>query len=190
MPTPLATWKALEAAGASVVYRPVSLADVRDAEAALSFSFPPSYVELVTSAGAPALPPRAVPGLDPTLAWNLPYAVLTPSEAVQLTTDWRTSDVVADPEMFEDPTSSPRLSAMLSRAVFFQLQTDPNDAFVFLVGPGGAEPQVADFAHDYLEELDWAQAPSARGPVWTSFATLTEHLAAEIRRDRDSSRRS
>lgn len=111
--------------------------------------------------------------------------MLTPSEAVQLTTDWRTSDVVADPEMFEDPTSSPRLSAMLSRAVFFQLQTDPNDAFVFLVGPGGAEPH-----HDYLEELDWAQAPSARGPVWTSFATLTEHLAAEIRRDRDSSRRS
>lgn len=188
MSTPLATWKALEAAGAFVVYRPVSPADVRNAEAALSFTFPPSYVELVTSVGAPALAPRAVPGLDPTLAWNLPFAVLTPSEAVQLTTDWRTSDVVADPNMFDDPTSSPRLSAMLSSAVFFQLQADPNDAYVFLAGPGGAEPHVADFTHDYLEELDWTQAPTAGGPVWTSFATLTEHLAAKIRRDLDSSR--
>ncbi len=188
MSTPLATWKALEAVGVSVVYRPVSLADVRDAEAALSFGFPPSYVELVTSVGAPALSPRAVPGLDPTLAWNLPYAVLTPSEAVQLTTGWRTSDVVADPEMFDDPASSHRLSMMLRGAVFFQLQNDPNNAFVFLTGPSAAEPQVADFTHDYLEELDWAQAPSLRGPVWNSFATLTEHLAAEIRRDLDSSR--
>jgi hypothetical protein len=183
MRSPLATWKSLEASGAAVVYRPVAPADLSEAEAALGFAFPPSYVELVTSVGAPALSARAVPGLDLTSAWNLPYAVLTPGEAVQLTTDWRTSDVVSDPEMFDDPASSSRLSASLSSAVFFQLHDDPNDAFVFLVGSEGVEPQVADFAHDYLEELDWTRAPSADGPVWTSFATLTEHLAAKIRRE-------
>jgi hypothetical protein len=171
------SWRAVEAAGVQVQYRPVTAAEVSAAEAALGCVLPASYVELVTSVGAPSLLPLGESDLS--TAWNLPFAVLTPAEIVELTTDWRTSDVVSDPEMFEEPESSERVAAQLAQAVFFQLQDDPNNAFVFLLGSGD-EPRVADFAHDYLEELDWDADPTPDGPVWDSFSALSEHLVTLI----------
>ena len=173
----LESWRAIAAAGIEVIYRPVTPDEVSQAEAELGWSLPASYVELVLSVGAPALVPRGE--ADTAKAWNLPFAVLTPAEIVELTTEWRTSDVVSDPEMFEEPESSERVAAQLANAVFFQLQDDPNNAFVFLLGTGD-EPQVADFAHDYLEELDWDAEPAEDGPVWESFAALSRSLVSQI----------
>jgi hypothetical protein len=174
-----AMWSVLAAEGVPVVYRPVTPGEIASAEDALGCRLPAAYTQLVLEVGAPAVADDG----ECDDARSMCCAVLTPAEIVELTTDWRTSDIVADPDCFEDPESSLRVQAQLAQAVFFALDTDPNDAFVFLLNRTvDGQPLVASFAHDYLEELDWAGAPCADGPVWASLASLTAAVVERLRR--------
>lgn len=167
-------WNNLADRGALVVRRPVTAKEIAAAERTLGVRLPPSYVELVTRHGAPGLSPD---GQRSTLHM-LSYAVLTPKEIVRFTKEMRR----IEPEMFEDEDSVPRVKAQLAKAVFFQIQADMGDGYVFLVDTADAkgEMRVADFAHDYIEELDWR--PSSK-VVFRSLAAATLHVAKIIERD-------
>ncbi|AKV00333.1 hypothetical protein AKJ09_06996 [Labilithrix luteola] len=148
--SPNEMWNVLEARGADVVRRPVTMRDIKAAEKALGCRFPASYVELVTRHGAPAIGPKA------KHAESLSFAVLVPSEVARFTRGMR--DVSAD--MFEEPDSFARVKAMLANAVLFQLSRETSDGYVFLLDTADAkgEMAVAYFMHDDLEELKWKRS--------------------------------
>jgi hypothetical protein len=173
-PSAIEQWQHLQAKGARVRYRPVEHAEIAKAEAALGFRFPPSYVALVTTLGAPAIDTN-IPRVDRELAENLPYAVLLPDEIVQWNKELR-GDL--DPEMFEDPTSFDRVAAQLNNAVLYQFGSDAGEGYVFLLDTTDehGEPIIGDYSHDYLEELDW----SPTGAVFPSLAAATANVMARI----------
>lgn len=106
---------------------------------------------------------------------NLPFAVLRPSEIVRFTLELHES---VEPEGLEDPDSFDRVSELLTRAVWFQFGGDAGEGYVFLtdtVNEAGAM-RVGDYAHDYLEELDW----SAKGAVFKSLSESTQDVARRI----------
>lgn len=165
--TPTDIWRALEQRGADVIWRPVTTPkELHNAEVTLGFLFPPSYVELVTESGAPAL------GDGDT------FAVLTPKQVVRFTQELRT----LEPEMFESPESFERVRAQLSNAVLFQFGRDAGEGYVFLTDTASAdgEMHIGDFSHDYLEELDWRPKSKA---VFRSLLASTRHAAEQIQRD-------
>jgi len=175
--TPDELWRSLQDRGAPIVRRPVSAKAIEEAEVALQFRFPPSYVELVTRNGAPALG-RGVVGRTPPRLDALAFAVLTPLEVVRFTKQMRRLEI----DMFEDPASLPRVKTQLANAVLFQLGRDAGEGYVFLVDTADAkgEMRIGDFSHDYLEELDWK--PSS-GAVFRSLSVSTLHAARQIERD-------
>lgn len=167
--TPNEIWCELEARGAEVVRRPVSVNDISAAQAALGFRFPPSYLALVKAGGAPAI------GSAKRRADELSFAVLTPKEVVRFTKEMRRLDV----DMFEDPASLPRVKKQLANAVMFQFGRDPGDGHVFLVDSADAEGEmrIADYSHDYVEELDWRRSSKV---VFRSLSASTLRFAKEI----------
>lgn len=169
--SPNEQWNILEALGADVVRRPVTMRDVKAAEKELGFRFPPSYVELVTKYGAPAI------GRKAKHAESLSYAVLLPSEVVRMTKEIR--DV--SPEMFEEEDSFPRVKEQLANAVLFQSSRETSDGYVFLLDSAKAngEMAVAEFTHDYLEELDWRRSSPL---VYPSLSAATFDVAQRIQK--------
>lgn len=169
-------WRRLEAKGARVRYRPVTRADIEKAEAQLKVRLPPSYVELVTTLGAPAVLPRLPPGADPKRAENLDFTVLIPREIVKWTKELRRS---LDPDMFEEPESLERVRKQLANAIFFQFGLDAGEGFVFLVDTADAsgEMKVADYSHEYIEELDWGPESAV---VFASLAAATANAATQV----------
>lgn len=169
-------WQQLQAKGARVRYRAVSAEDIEAAEKELSLRFPPAYVELVTTLGAPAVLPRLPPRADPTDPDNLDYTMLVPSEIVDRTFELRDS---VEPELFEDPASVERVREQLDEAVFFQIGIDAGEGFVWLLETQdeSSEMHVGDYSHEYLEELDWAPGSEA---VFTSFRASQERVAELI----------
>lgn len=160
---PAEIWRRLEERGATVVRRAVATKDLVAAEKALRFEFPPSYVELVKH-GAPAI------GRD------LAFAVLVPKEVVKHTRELRRG---LDPDMFEDPASLARVKAQLAKAVWFQRGRDDGEGYVYLLDTADrrGELRIADYHHDWLEELDWR--PSSRA-VFRSLSAATFHAAEQI----------
>lgn len=171
--TPNEIWDELEARGAQVLRRAVSRKELDGAEKTLRFRFPPSYVSLVIPRGAPAIGRSAKGPVE-----NLSFAVLTPREVVRFTKAMRTLDV----EMFEDPASLPRVRAQLAKAVLFQFGRDAGDGHVFLMDTvdDTGEMKVADFSHDYIEELDWRASSKV---VFRSLSASTLRFAKEIALD-------
>lgn len=169
-------WQELQTKGARVRYRPVTRDEIAAAEKELSLRLPPSYVELVTTLGAPAVLPRLPPRADPTLPENLDFTVLTPAEIVEKTYELRDS---IEPALFEDPSSVERVQDQLDEAVLFQYGLDAGEGFVFLLDTvdESGEMKVADYSHEYLEELDWAPDSAA---VFASFAAAQARAAEQI----------
>jgi hypothetical protein len=168
-PTPIATWRRIAKTGVRLAYAPVLAEEITRAEQALQFTFPQSYVELVTSLGAPRLatfPPGGEKHVE-----NYPYAVLTPKEVVKFTRQHRRINKT----MLDDEKNYERVSAQLRKIVVFQLQCDASNVFVWLESKRG-EPRVADLAHDYLEELDWSEG----GVTWSSFAASMAFVEDQI----------
>lgn len=167
-------WRSIEASGAPVRYRKVKKSELGIVEKKLGVALPPSYVELVLELGAPSLGPNS-PIASEKVVENLPFAVLRPSEIVRFTLELRES---VEPEGLEDPDSFDRVCELLKRAVWFQFGGDAGEGYVFLtdtVNEAG-EMRVGDYAHDYLEELDW----SAQGAVFKSLYESTEDVARRI----------
>jgi len=173
--TAIQIWQELESKGARVRYRPVTAEEIAAAEGELSIVFPPSYVALVTTLGAPAVLPRLPPRADPTLPENLDYTVLVPAEIVEKTYELRDS---IEPALFEDPDSVERVRDQLDEAVLFQYGLDAGEGFVFLLDTGtDGEMTTADYSHEYLEELDWGPESQA---VFASFTAAQEHVATQV----------
>ena len=171
--TPAKLWASV-ADRIHLLYRKVSLAQVRTAERELRVKLPPSYIELVTTVGAPAIAPRK--GNDKHVE-NLGYAVLRPAEIVKWTRAMRRSparDQAEDDAQFESTKKN------LARAVLFQLGSNASDGYVFLTDKVDArgEMRVADFAHDYLYELAWSKLHP--GVVFKSFRDSTEYVIERI----------
>jgi hypothetical protein len=167
--TPLATWRRIAKTGVRIDYAPVLVEEIASAEQILQFTFPRSYVDLVTALGAPRLatfPPGGARRVE-----NYPYAVLTPVEVVEFTRRHRR----VSKTMLEDENSYARVCAQLQRIIVFQLQCDASNVFVWLETQKG-EPRVADLAHDYLEELDWSE----NGASWNSFAASMVFVEQQI----------
>lgn len=165
--TPDAMWRGLEERGAQVIRRPVSAKELEKAQTVLDFRFPPSYVDLVMGDGAPAI------GTDPkAAAEKLSFTVLTPKEVVRFTRELR--DLPS--ELFDDSES---IKAQLDNAIFFQLGRDAGEGHVFLVDTADAsgEMRVADYHHDYLEELDWRPRS---GAVFRSLSASTLHVVQRL----------
>ncbi len=162
--TPTDIWRALEAKGADLIWRSVAQREFAAAEAALDFRFPPSYRELLRT-GAPALRGMA-------------FAVLTPKQVVLHTKRMRT----LEPDWFEDSASLKRVEQQLSKAVFFQFQRYSGDGYVFLTDTVNAkgEMRIANFAHDYIEELDWKATSKV---VVRDLLACTRQVAEQIEAD-------
>lgn len=169
--SPEQTWSSL-AKIIHLTYRKTTKREVALAEQALKVELPPSYKELVTSVGAPAIAARN--DLNPKLVENLAYAVLLPAEIVKWTRRLRRSPN-ADEAFDEAELAHGRAST--KNAIWFQLQADPSDGFVWLLDSRRADGEMrcGDYAHDYLYELDWKTAG------WDSFATVQTHVAARVR---------
>ena len=172
----VAIWQDLEARGARVRYRPVTPAEIAAAEKELSITLPASYVELVTTLGAPAVLPRLPPRADPTLPENLDFTVLTPAEIVDRTYELRDS---IEPALFEDPGAVDRVQDQLDEAVLFQYGLDAGEGFVFLLDTAteAGDMKVADYSHEYLEELDWSADSKT---VYASFDAAQARAAEQI----------
>lgn len=175
-----AIWKALEKQGAAVIYRATTSKDIAAAEKALGVRLPPSYVELVTTLGAPAIAVR-VPRVDRKNPQNMPYAMLLPQEIVRETRRLR-RELEAD--QLDEPEDYDRVKRELDRAVFFQFGSNAGEGFVWLSDTVDAHGEmiVGDFSHDYIEELDW----QPNGAVFPSLAAATARIAEGIREHLES----
>ena len=175
-----ALWKGLEAEGVTVHYRPVTKAEIAKAETTLKCKFPPSYVELVTTVGAPGvINPHLPPRCDPEIPWNMICAVLTPAEIAKLTRELRCG---FDPDMFEDPETFPRLRRQFAQAIFFQYDSDPNNGFVFLLNTVDerGEPKVGEYVHDYLDEIDWDAGDAVLASMWEATRKAIENIKSTL----------
>lgn len=153
-----------------MIRRAVAAKDLAAAEKALGFRFPPSYLALVKVGGAPAIgrgKSRRAEGLE--------FAVLTPNEVVTFTKSMRRLDA----DMFEDEASLPRVKAQLANAVLFQLGREAGEGYVFLLDTAAdsGELLIADYSHDYIEELDWRRSSKV------VFAASTLHAAKQFAKD-------
>lgn len=182
--TAVTIWQDLEKRGARVRYRSVSIDDIAAAEKELSIRLPPSYVELVTTLGAPAVLPRLRPRADPSQPENLDFTVLTPSEIVEKTYELRDS---IEPQLFEDPAAVERVQDALDECVLFQYGLDAGEGFVFLLdtdtdtdtdaAAAHGEMKVAEYSNETLEDLDWDPQGSA---VLASFTAAQARVAEQV----------
>lgn len=178
--TAVTIWQDLEKRGARVRYRSVSIEDIAAAEKELSIRLPRSYVELVTTLGAPAVLPRLRPRADASQPENLDFTVLTPTEIVEKTYELRDS---IEPQLFEDPAAVERVQDALDECVLFQYGLDAGEGFVFLldadtdVAAAHGEMKVAEYSNETLEDLDWDPQGSA---VLASFTAAQARVAEQV----------
>ena len=156
-----------------LTYRKVTKVDVVAAEKALKLKLPRSYVELVTTVGAPAVAARS--GSDAKHLENLGFAVLRPAEIVKLTRALRRAP--SENEAF-DADELAHAKRDVANAIWFQTQRDASDGFVWLLDTLDAtgEMRCGDYAHDYLYELQWTDGAA----TFDSFTAVQAHVAAQI----------
>lgn len=172
--TPAQLWASL-ADRIHLHHRKVTRAEIKAAEKALGVKLPPSYVELVTSVGAPAIaPPKRSPSKN---VENLGYAVLTPPEIVKYTRLLRRAP---ERDQAEDDEQLESTRKYVDGAIWFQLGANAGEGFVFLLDQPtrGGEMRVGAYSHDYLYELDWKNPATG----WKSFTDSTKHVVEEVYR--------
>jgi hypothetical protein len=157
-----------------LTYRKVTKAQIAAGEKALGVNFPRSYVELVTTVGAPAVTPRKISGQ--TDVWNMGFAVLKPAEIVKYTRMLRRAP---NKDAAFDADELANAKRDVARAIWFQTEYTADDGFVWLTDMRNraGEMQCGGYAHDYLYELGWTKD----GAVYDSFLAVQEHATELIR---------